>query len=170
MKYVSLILILALASCKGQFSNEDQNGNPVHSQFAFQVFCSKFVRINLNDLHHVSSITDYSGRGNAGDRINGTDFLGEMTYKLREYQDGSVDIQCMLNDGGRQYFGTASVSSRNSAYSDNMCSVMYDLEGNGTGGTFYFYWSNTDRGLTYVDDYQNYSKELFVRSSECSEL
>lgn len=164
-----LLTLSILLGCKASMDT-DQNGNPIAgARIDFQVYCSKFIRLKIDNskVTSIDALREGIRDGEAKASLKSNEFLGTMTYKLVAYPDGSRDITCTLTDGSRQFMGNSSVSKGHAPYSDNLCSVVYDLN-DASFGTFSFYWNNEMRGVSYNDD--NYSRSLFVRSDECSEL
>lgn len=172
LKLIS-ILLLALAvmpvltSCKAEITNDKEDPTST-ANITFKVHCSKMILIRLNDDKSRVEYTEELAEGQKSKPLSNGEFIGEFIYRLKEYADGSREIDCQISDGKRQFYNSASVSSRTAYMSDNLCSIVYDLD-QPTNGSFSFYWHPNSRGLTYNDDY-GLSKELFVRSSECSEL
>lgn len=164
-----LLVNLLLLGCKAEITNEGEAADAYTRGISFRVHCSKMVLVRLRDDLSRVEYTDSASEGAKKERISPKEFIGEFTYKLTEYADGSRELTCQLTDGSRQYMGQTSISSRTAYLSDNLCSVVYDLDSDATNGSFSFYWQPNNRGLTYHDDY-GLTKELFVRSSECSEL
>ncbi len=171
LKLISCLLVinLLLTSCKAEVTNEGDPKPAFSRGIVFRVHCSKMILVRLNDSLKKVEYTDAASEGSSKKQISNKEFIGEFVYRLTEYADGSKELDCQLSDGLRQYTGSKSISSRTAYMSDNLCSIVYDLDTDATNGSFNFWWTNSQRGLSYNDDY-GYNKEMYVRSSECSEL
>ncbi len=165
----TLLVNLFLSGCKAEMTNDGTKDAAFTRGVVYRVACSKMILIRLSDNLKKVDYTDAVPEGTKKSVTSPKEFVGEFIYHLTEYADGSRELDCQLTDGSRQYTGSKSISSRTAYMSDNLCSIVYDLDSDATNGSFSFYWQTSQRGLTYVDDY-GYNKELFVRSSECSEL
>lgn len=166
----TLLANLLLTGCEATIGESPEQKDAAFTRgIVFRVHCSKMILIRLTDTLKRVEYTDAASEGSSKKKISDKEFIGEFTYRLAEYADGSREIDCQLTDGSRQFTGQTSLSARTAPYSDNLCSIVYDLDKDATNGSFSFYWQTSSRGLTYQDDY-GLTKEMYVRSSECSEM
>lgn len=170
-KFLTVALtIMTLIGCKAEITN-DKETPAAASLVSFRVYCSKLILMKVENkvVKYAEEVDEGKSKKEAEATKRPEEFIALFTYELKEYSDGSRDIECTLNDFSREYYANSSVSARNAPYSDNLCSITYDL-GGPSAGSWGFSWHNTYRTMSYSDDYEDYYKDFHVRGSECSEL